>query len=263
MTKPYQSFAQVYDRFMVDIPVHDWVDFIESLWKQDKSKPELILDMGCGTGAISLPLARKGYNIIGVDISEDMLTVARQKAAKAELDILFLQQDMRSFELYGTVDSVICICDIINYLNNIDELHQFFGLVYNYLNPGSSFVFDISTEYKYREVLADSIFCDIDDCAAYIWENSYIPERRINEYHVTFFIENEAGKYDRIEEFHSLKAFSIADIMSALELSGFSNIEIYDADGFGVVTTKSERVFFSSRKMRDSELFKHVNGAVI
>jgi len=129
---PYQSFAKVYDIFMADTPVDDWVAFIEGQWEANNQKPGLVLDIGCGTGAVAIPLAKKGYNIIGIDISEDMLSAARQKADLLHLDILYLNQDMRAFELYGTVDSVICVCDTINYLNNNEELSHFFKLVNNF-----------------------------------------------------------------------------------------------------------------------------------
>jgi len=246
MHRAYHTFAQVYDRFMADMPVNDWISFIEDLWVLNDPMPNLVLDIGCGTGVISLLLAQKGYNVIGIDVSEDMLAIAQQKSETADLNVLFLQQDMRTFELYGTVDSVVCICDVINYLEGYTDLHRFFALVHNYLNPGGSFIFDISTEYKYREILSNSIFCDIDESAAYIWENSFDPEARMNEYHVTFFIENENKKYDRVEEIHRLKAFSIRDIKSALESTGFSDIHTYDADGFGEIKDESERIFFSS-----------------
>jgi len=253
MHRAYQTFAQVYDRFMVDMPVNSWISFIEGLWALNSPKPNLVLDVGCGTGVISLSLAQKGYNVIAIDISEDMLAIAQQKAASADLNVLFLQQDMRTFELYGTVDSVVCICDVVNYLEGCTDLHRFFALVHNYLNPGGLFIFDISTEYKFREVLSNSVFCDIDESAAYIWENSFDPEARINEYQVTLFVENESSKYDRVEELHRLKAFSIEDIKSALELTGFSDTCIYDADDFGEIRNESERVFFSSRKQKKTE----------
>ena len=242
----YHEFARVYDRFMSDTPVDEWVAFIEQLWNSKKMNPELILDIGCGTGAITVPLAQKGYNIIGIDISEDMLSAARQKAECLSLDILFLNQDMRAFELYGTVDCVISVCDTVNYLNNNEELSRFFGLVYNYLNAGGLFIFDISTEYKYSEILADSSFCDISDNAAYIWENNFDSETHINEYLVTFFIENETGKYERFEELHCLRAFSAEEITRALEASGFSDIKTFDANGFGTPVYESERIFFSA-----------------
>ena len=245
---PYQVFARVYDRFMTNMPTADWIVFIERIWAGSNLKQKLILDIGCGTGAMSLPLARKGYNIIGIDVSEDMLSIARQKAESEGLNILFLQQDIHSFELYGTVDSIICICDVINYLEE-NELRQVFSLMYNYLNPGGLLIFDISTEYKFRELLADNSFCEIDENAAYIWENSYSPETHINEYQVTFFIADETGKYERFEEFHTLRAFDIPEIQNALESSGFSDIKTYDADSFGIIKNESERIFFTALKL--------------
>lgn len=245
---PYEKFARVYDVFMADMPVEDWLAFIEELWARDTRKPNLILDIGCGTGAITIPLAKKGYSVIGIDISEDMLSTARQKADALDLDILFLNQDMREFELYGTVDSVICICDTLNYLKNSD-LNRIFSLVNNYLNHDGLFIFDISTEYKYAEIFADNTFCDITDSAAYIWENAYYSDTRINEYLITFFIKNNSGKYDRFEELHELHAFTVDEIIASLKSSGFADIRIYDADGFNMPTEKSERIFFSAKKI--------------
>ena len=244
---PYQSFAKVYDMFMDDMPIDEWLAFIEHIWAQYSLHPELVLDIGCGTGAVTVPLAKKGYNVIGVDISEDMLSEARQKADCLDLDILFLNQDMRDFELYGTVDSVVCICDTVNYLKGNEELKRFCGLAYNYLNTGGLFIFDISTEYKFAEVLADNMFCDITDQAAYIWENTFYPDRHVNEYLVTFFIQ-DGPKYDRFEELHELYAFNAADIISILKTAGFSDIKAYDSDGFGAPGDQAERIFFSAKR---------------
>ena len=245
---PYQSFAQVYDVFMADMPVDDWVLFIERLWSSNGLNPDLVLDIGCGTGAVTVPLARKGYNVIGIDISEDMLSEARQKADSLALDILFLNQDMREFELYGTVDSIICVCDTVNYLRGGEELRLFFSLARNYLNDGGLFIFDINTEYKYAEILSDNTFSDITDSAAYIWENAYYPDKHINEYLVTFFIGNDSGKYNRFEELHEQYAFNVADILSTLQSCGFTDIQTYDADGFGAPSDKTERIFFAVTK---------------
>jgi len=245
---PYESFARVYDIFMADMPVDEWVSFIERLWAANCHQPGLVLDIGCGTGAVTVPLAKKGYDIIGIVISEDMLSAARQKADDLDLDILFLNQDMRAFELFGTVDSVVCVCDTVNYLQTDDELMRFFGLVSNYMNYGGLFIFDISTEYKFAEVLSDNTFCDITENAAYIWENTYDADKRVNEYLVTFFIGNPSGQYDRFQELHELRAFHADEIISALESSGFSDIKTYDADGFGPPSDESERIFFSALK---------------
>ena len=245
---PYQKFAQVYDIFMADTPVDEWVAFIERVWAIHGQKPALVVDIGCGTGAVTIPLVKKGYHVIGVDISEDMLSAARQKADVLDLEILFLHQDMREFELFGTVDSVICVCDTVNYLRNEGEMSRFFDLVHSYLNDGGLFIFDVSTEYKYEAIYADNTFCDITENAAYIWENTYYPEKRQNEYLVTFFLENSAGKYDRFEELHELHAFHITDIMTLLASAGFSAVQTYDADGFGEPYNKSERIFFSAIK---------------
>ncbi|MCL2753664.1 MAG: class I SAM-dependent methyltransferase, partial [Defluviitaleaceae bacterium] len=150
----YSIFAQVYDKFM-QAPYNNWADFIEDLWEKHSGvKPKLVLDLACGTGSMSQIFAKKGYETIGIDASPEMLTEARQKDDAT----LYLMQDMRSFELYGSVDAIICLCDSINYILSYEELVQIFTLCKNYLNSGGTLIFDINTEYKYSKILADNDF---------------------------------------------------------------------------------------------------------
>lgn len=153
----YESFASVYDLFMDDVDYDGWVKYIEEIWKKFNVNPELICELGCGTGNITLRLAEKGYDIIGVDLSADMLSEARKKAAEKGLDVLFLLQDMREFELYGTVNSILCLCDSLNYITEDEDIQEVFDLVNNYLHPGGVFIFDLNTEYKFREIDRKSV----------------------------------------------------------------------------------------------------------
>jgi len=231
----YSGFAGVYDEFM-DAPYEDWADYIESLW----GNPHLVLDLACGTGTMAEILTKRGYDMIGVDISSEMLMVAKQKNP----DILFINQDMRNFELYGSVDAVICLCDSLNYILEYNELVQVFKQVANYLNPGGSFIFDINTEYKYKEILADNNFSHTEEDAAYIWENFYDPQTRLNEYQTTFFTKNKDGSYARFEEFHIQKAHTSQEIKKALKEAGLKLVGEFEELTKNPPNKTTERVFF-------------------
>ena len=152
----YTSFAAVYDVFMDDVPYEEWCEYVCGILQEYGIRDGLVLDLGCGTGTMTRLLAEQGYDMIGVDCSEDMLELAQEKEAGKSLNILYLLQDMREFELYGTVRAVVCICDSINYILEEEELLQVFRLVNNYLDPGGLFLFDLNTVYKYREVIGDA-----------------------------------------------------------------------------------------------------------
>ncbi|MCL2855838.1 MAG: class I SAM-dependent methyltransferase [Defluviitaleaceae bacterium] len=239
----YGEFARVYDQFM-EAPYEDWADYIEGLWVKFGQKPHLVLDLACGTGTLTCILAGKGYDMIGLDLSADMLMVARQKAP----EILFLQQDMRAFELYGSVDAIICICDSLNYILETDELAQVFKQAYFYLNPGGTLIFDINTQYKFSQILADNDFCHVDEEGAYIWENFYDEAEELNEYRATFFIKNKSGQYARHEEIHVQKAHKPEQIKQALKTAGLTLLGVFDELTTSPAHAESERIFFVAQK---------------
>ena len=238
----YNKFSEVYDNF-INIDYGSWVKYIESLWAKFGCKPNLVLDLACGTGNITIPLAKKGYDMIGLDLSEDMLSMARSKSRKLE-NILFTLQDMRRFELYGTVDACICMVDSVNYILGEAELSEVFRLTRNYLNPGGLFIFDINTKHKFQNILKSNSFCDITEDAALIWENYYDEDSQINEYMVSIFLKSKNGLYERHEEFHSQRAYEAEYICEALKASGFELLAQYDALTFDKPRKESEKVFF-------------------
>ena len=242
----YGGFARVYDMFMDDADYGMWHEYINSICTRAGVAPELVLDLGCGTGSFDILLADAGLEVIGVDSSEEMLAVARDKAG--ERDILFLAQDIREFELYGTVDLILSLLDTLNYITEEEELLRVFRLAANYLNPGGLFIFDMNTEYKFREILGENTFADVRDDAAYIWENTYFEEERINEFYMNFFIETDSGAYERIEECHHERAYSPERIKELVEESGLSLLDMYDAYTFDPPRAESERIFFVARK---------------
>ena len=247
----YETFAQVYDTFMSNVPYDDWIIYIQKIWDKFNIKPQLILDLACGTGNISSRLANLGYEMIGVDLSEDMLEEAMEKNAQllpGKKPVLYLNQDMRDFELYGTVDCVLCLCDSINYITDENELLHVFKLVNNYLEPGGLFIFDINTVYKFKNVLADNSFGQTTETAAYTWENYYDEEENINEFYTNFFIENPDGTYDRYEEYHYERGYTVEKIKELLEKAGLIAEGVFDDNSFAAPNEKSERIYFAARE---------------
>ena len=248
----YQDFAKIYDEFMQTIPYTTWADYVEEVWKAHRCKPHLVLDLACGTGSLTLELSKRGYEMIGADLSPEMLEIAREKAVEEKQDILYLMQDMREFELYGTVDSIVCTCDSMNYILEEDELLQVFQLAENYLDPKGLLVFDMNTAYKYREVMGEQVFADTTEDAAFIWQNYYYEDEEINEYQVTFFYQDETmgPGYQRQEEIHYQKAYSVQTVCGLLEKSHLKIEGIYDAFSLKPATEQSERICFVAREQR-------------
>lgn len=260
----YEDFAHVYDEFMTQIPYTQWADYAETLWKQykigyegaQKEKPSLVLDLACGTGSLTVELAKRGYDMIGADASMDMLNCARDKMVKEGFSdkILLLEQDMREFELYGTVESILCTCDSLNYLLEEEDLLEVFRLAENYLDPGGLFLFDMNTEYKYGQLLGDRTFADTTDDAAFIWQNFYYDEDRINEYQLTLF-EKDGDLYRRTEEDHLQKAYDPDLVVSLLQKAGLKAEGVLDAFTLDPARPDSERITFVARETYNKEKF--------
>ena len=178
----------------------------------------------------AVPAAGRGYDMIGVDNSEDMLEIAMEKRQESGHDILYLLQDMQEFELYGTVRAVVSVCDSVNYVTEKEELEQVFRLVNNYLDPGGIFVFDFNTEYKYREVLGDRTIAENREDSSFIWDNYYYEEEHMNEYELTLFIQEADQKelYHKYQETHFQRAYTLEEIRELLEKSGLRFVAAYE-----------------------------------
>ena len=209
----YTTFAGVYDMFMDNIPYEKWVEYLHDIMEEYNIHEGTILELGCGTGNMTELLASKGYDMIGVDNSEDMLELAMEKRLKSGHDILYLLQDMQSFELFGTVKAVISVCDSINYVTDEAELKEVFRLVNNYLDPRGIFIFDFNTEYKYREILGDRVIAEERDKCSFIWDNYYNEQDKINEYELTLFVQSEEDPdlYRKYQEVHYQRAYTLED----------------------------------------------------
>ena len=244
----YTSFAQVYDLFQDNIPYGEWADYLKSLLNEYGVKDGLVLDLGCGTGSITELLAKAGYDMIGVDNSEDMLEIAMDKRSRSGLDILHLLQDMREFELYGTVKAAVSICDSMNYILEKEDLVQVFKLVNNYLDPGGLFIFDMNTIHKYRDVIGDTTIAEDREDGSFIWENSYDRENALNVYELALFLPREDGLYEKCEEEHVQKAYSIEAIKAMIVKAGMELVAVYDAYTHNPGDENCERLTFVARE---------------
>ncbi|WP_367565770.1 class I SAM-dependent methyltransferase [Lacrimispora sp.] len=244
----YTSFAQVYDMFMDNIPYKEWCEYVTGLLQEYGIKDGLILDLGCGTGSLTELLAEEDYDMIGVDNSEDMLQTAMEKRGESGRDILYLMQDMREFELYGTVRAVVSICDCMNYILDYEDLVQVFRLVNNYLDPKGIFIFDLNSVYKYEHILGDSTIAeDREDCS-FIWDNYYDKETGINEYCLSLFIRQEEDLYRKYTENHYQRAYPLEQVKAAIEAAGMEFITAYDAFTKAPVKGDSERIYVIARE---------------
>ncbi len=243
----YQNFARVYDLFMEDVDYDGWSAYLAGLLEEYGVADGLVLDLACGTGNITERLAAMGYDMIGADCSPDMLEAAMEKRAASGHDILYLQQDMRSFELYGTVRAVICAFDSLNYILDEKEIAEVFRLVCNYLDPGGVFIFDVNTCYKYEQ-LGDTTIAENREEASFIWENCYDRERRINEYGLTLFVRGEDGRYEKYEELHEQRAYPLPVLLRLLAENGLEPAAVYDAFTREPAREESERVCVVARE---------------
>ncbi len=243
----YTGFAEVYDIFQDNVPYEEWCGYVTGLLKEYQVTDGLVLDLGCGTGSLTELMARSGYDMIGIDNSGEMLQIAMNKRNASGLDILYLLQDMRGFELYGTVRAVISICDSMNYMMEYEELVEVFRLVNNYLDPKGVFIFDLNTEYKYREMLADNTFAEDREESSFIWNNFYDEEDKVNEYDLTLFVK-EGELYRKFEETHYQRAYSLDEVRRAVSESGMEFVAAYDACTRNPVQQDSERIYVIARE---------------
>ena len=203
----YEAIARVYDKLNAEIDYAAWADFVEACFdKYLPSRPELVLDLACGTGSMTLQLAARGYDMIGVDGSADMLAEAYNRA-EGKNGVLFLQQDMRAFELYGTVGAVTCCLDSVNYLTEEGDLRACFATVHNYLDPDGLFFFDVNTPYKFETVYGENSYLfdeeTEDGRLVYCgWQNYYDPRTHLCDFDLSVFTEDADGRYRREDESH-------------------------------------------------------------
>ncbi len=243
----YDIFSRFYDRLTDNVGYERRTDYFCSLLSAERKEKGILLDLGCGTGGISVEAAKKGYDVIGVDISVGMLNEARQKAIRANVPLLLLNQSMDEIDLYGTVDFALCVLDGINHLDGPEAVKRTFERVSLFMNPGGVFAFDVNTPYKHKEILADNAFVyDLDDLYC-VWQNSYNNSDGSVDISLDFF-EEEDGVYYRSTEYITERSYPLDNISKWLEEAGFEIIGIYDDMTLDPVRSGSEKAVFSAKK---------------
>ncbi|MGL5259456.1 MAG: class I SAM-dependent DNA methyltransferase [Lachnospiraceae bacterium] len=242
----YLDFARVYDIFMDETPYEEWHAFLIDYLKKQRIENGIILDLGCGTGTLTNMLQKSGYDMIGIDNSEAMLSIAIEKL-KEEDTILYLLQDMREFELYGTVSAVISVCDSINYLLEEEDVIECFRLVNNYLDPKGIFIFDFNSLYKYEVLIGEQTIAENREECSFIWENYFHKEEHINEYDLTLFVKEE-DCYQKFCETHFQRGYTLEEMKQYLQEANLEFIEAFDADTKKEVHSKSERIYCIARE---------------
>lgn len=252
--KSYEALARVYDRLNGEVDYAAIAAFYEAAFARYGIRPELVLDLGCGTGSMTLELAKRGYDMIGVDGSEEMLSKAYERMWREErTGILFLKQDMREFELYGTVGAVVSTLDCINYLTEDGDLDKCFALVHNYLDPDGVFVFDVNTPYKFRHVYGDNAYIlEEEDGSAFCgWQNDFDAESGLCRFLLSVFTEEKDGRYERTDEEQTERCYSREELTDALERAGFEEIAFFGDLDFGEPNEKTERWYITARCKKD------------
>ena len=251
MAEEYTILAEYYDILGDHLNYEDYAAFIHRFNKNfGEGKSGIALDLACGTGEMAVNLSKLGYDTIGTDQSPDMLDVARQKASDSGENILFLCQDMRQLDLYGTVDLVSCTLDSLNYLTGRGELDKVFSLVNNFLEPGGIFVFDVNTEKKFREIYGDNSYIFEDDGVYCGWQNYFDEKTMKCEFCLSIFTEDEDGRYTRQDEYHVEKCHKERVIRDKLKKCGFELIGIYSDFNENTATDKDLRHFYVAKNVK-------------
>lgn len=244
----YRHFAAVYDELMREAPYERWADYLNRMTDTFGVAGRRVLDLGCGTGTLALLLAEKGWDVTGVDQSEDMLAVADEKISRADANIALIQQDLRALDLGAAYDVAVAFCDVLNYMASIEEAEDVIRRVHRHLSPGGLFLFDVHSVYKIDRVFRDASFCSGEDDIAYIWECFPGDEPHSVYHELSFFVREPSGLYRRFDETHYERTYPAETYLDALKRAGFTEVRV-EAD-FQCEPPKdtSERLFFAAQK---------------
>ncbi|MDQ1912873.1 class I SAM-dependent methyltransferase [Paenibacillus sp. GD4] len=264
MLMAYEQFAHIYDRLMEDMPYEEWLAFARQCW-QKHGMPRTVADLGCGTGTISIPLAEQGLEVFGIDLSEDMLSIAQQKAEDGKRkfpaggSVTWLQQDLRDWELGRPVDAVISFCDCLNYVTEEEELVKSFKQAYAGLRDGGVFCFDMHTRHQLQSYAEGQPYFLNDDDVAYIWTCDFDPGKCEIEHELTIFVREESSleygsddavtpRFHRVEELHVQRAYDLGWVKERLREAGFREVECYGDFTWSKATEHTQRAFFVAVK---------------
>lgn len=253
MKGQYTSIAGFYDELNAEYDYKGYADYIHSqVKKHGLVEGSLALDLACGTGKMTFLLRELGYDMTGVDLSEDMLAIARDISAEREInDILWLCQPMQEFELYGTVDLCVCCLDSLNYLTRRDDLKRCLMLVRNYLVPDGLFIFDVNTPYRFKNVYGQNDFVSEGDGVVMTWQNDFNEKTGLCRFYLSFFEELDDGTYSRSQEIQVERSYSMRQILSLLSECGFEVLDIHGSTNGKPFSDNDEKWYFTVRNKKD------------
>ena len=245
---PYRRFAEIYDKVMKPVGYQMWADYVEQLCEVYGRRPQRVLDLACGTGSTSMPFARRGYDVVGLDVSPDMLAIARRRTTEAGLAIPYVQDDMRSFALgdMEPFDLVICLYDSLNYLLEPGDLDRVCAAVRQALVPDGLFIFDVNTRYRLSQV-DDEVMAFEDPNYCLIWRNSYDISREVWTANLTGFI-RQGECYERFQEVHQERAYDPDELAAAVDGAGLELLAMFSAFGFEAVTRETSRIYVVAKR---------------
>ena len=246
-TLPYTSFASAYDVMMENVDYIRWADYVDRLFALYNYLPKRVLNIACGTGSIDVLLARRGYEMSGIDLALEMIIWAKEKAKRQGINLTLWQQDMRQLTVAKPYDAALCLYDSINYMKTEDELGTAFKKVSEALVPHGMFIFDVTTEHNIVKHFHRQTFAENHETFSYIWKNLYLYKEKVCKTILTFFLK-ENDHYRKYDELHIQKIFSVDQVKNLLEQAGFKLLSSFDAFSFNKWGKSSERINFTAVK---------------
>ncbi len=246
----YGEFADYFDFLNGDAKYQKRAKYMLELFDKFGKRPKILLDLACGTGEFSVLFAKKGLDVIGVDCSENMLAIARDKAHNAKQDILFLCQRAEELDLYGTVGGAVCCFDSINHIVESSVLQKAFKKVSLFLEPDGLFVFDVNTVYKHKTVLGDNTFVYDQDDVYFVWANEYKENRHLVNIYLDIFQQTKNDEYKRIKQTVVERAYTDDELNKMLVRAGFEILAVYDDMSYNAPTDQSQRLYYVVKKVK-------------
>ena len=242
----YHALAASYDRLTNDVRYENTVDFYRQILAREQLQVRTAVDLACGTGSVTILLAKMGLQVIGVDMSEEMLCVAQQKAQDMENSPMFVCQKLEQLQLARGVDLAVCALDSINYITNPACCQEAIRRVYRVLNPGGCFIFDVNTPEKLR-AMDDQVFLDEDDDVYCVWRGEFDEQTNICTYGMDLF-QRKGTLWERSCEEHCEYAYSADQLVEYLKNAGFTHIRVYGDRRFEAPKEGEQRIYIKARK---------------
>ncbi len=249
----YTGFAEVYDQLMTNVNYDAWADFYVRMMAAFGIREGKICECACGTGGLTLPFHQRGFHVTGVDLSQDMLWIAAQKARSAGVGIPFVRQDMRKLRLHRPMDAVLATCDGVNYLLEDQDAAAFFSAAWHALRPGGGLFFDVSTPYKLTHALGNQLICEDTERITYLWQNRFSDKSGILDMHLCIFIKDEDGRYRRVDEEQKQRAYTVDKLTTLLHQAGFDRVMVYGNGRMNAPRADEQRWHFAAIKRLDPD----------